>query len=67
MPSRRRYHARRRRNLTSIPCLLWALFPPHGRWTKAAIIHDPLNANGIDSKAYAKRKFREAVKVSGVS
>jgi len=54
-------------DLASVPRLLWALFPPHGRWAKAAIIHDYLYANAIGSKAYADRTFREAMGVLGVS
>ncbi|SDO94242.1 Protein of unknown function [Ralstonia sp. 25mfcol4.1] len=54
-------------DLASVPRLLWALFPPHGRWAKAAIIHDYLYANAIGSKAYADRTFREAMEVLGVS
>jgi len=54
-------------DLASVPRLLWALFPPHGRWAKAAIIHDYLYANAIGSKAYADRTFLEAMEVLGVS
>lgn len=54
-------------DLASVPRLLWALFPPHGRWAKAAIIHDYLYAQAIGSKAYADRTFLEAMKVLGVS
>lgn len=54
-------------DLASVPRLLWAIFPPHGRWAKAAIIHDFLYARGIGSKAYADRTFLEAMEVLGVS
>ena len=35
-------------DLASVPRLLWALFPPHGRYAKAAIIHDWLYDNVTD-------------------
>ena len=54
-------------DLATIPRLLWALFPPHGRYAKAAIVHDYLYANAIGSKAYADRIFLEAMEVLGVS
>lgn len=54
-------------DLATIPRLLWTIFPPHGRWAKAAIIHDYLYTNAIDSKAYADRVFLEAMGVLGVS
>ncbi len=54
-------------DLATIPRLLWAIFPPHGRWAKAAIIHDYLYANAIGSKDYADRIFLEAMAVLGVS
>jgi hypothetical protein len=56
-----------RYGIRRVPRLLWALFPPHGRWAKAAIIHDYLYANGIGSKAYADRTFLEAMEVLGVA
>lgn len=54
-------------DLATIPRPLWALFPPHGRWAKAAIIHDYLYANAIGSKQSADLVFLEAMKVLGVS
>lgn len=54
-------------DLASVPRLLWAIFPPHGRWAKAAIIHDYLYARAIGSKASADRTFLEAMTVLGVS
>lgn len=53
-------------DLTSVPQLLWSLFPPHGRWAKAAIVHDHLYANAIGSKRYADAVFLEAMGVLGV-
>lgn len=54
-------------DLATVPRLLWALFPPHGRWAKAAIVHDYLYDRAIGSKAYADRTFLEAMEVLGVS
>ena len=54
-------------DLATAPRLLWALFPPHGRYAKAAIVHDYLYAQAIGSKAYADRTFLEAMEVLGVS
>ena len=54
-------------DLATVPRLLLALFPPHGRYAKAAIVHDFLYAQAIGSKAYADRTFLEAMEVLGVS
>lgn len=53
-------------DLATVPRLLWAVFPPHGRYAKAAIIHDYLYEQAIGSKAYADRTFLEAMTVLGV-
>lgn len=53
-------------DLASVPRILWAIFPPHGRWAKAAIIHDYLYAQGIGTKEYADSVFNEAMAVLGV-
>jgi hypothetical protein len=52
-------------DLTSVPRILWAVFPPHGRYAKAAIVHDYLYAQGIGSRAWANRVFLEAMQVLG--
>ncbi|EGM7790980.1 TPA: DUF1353 domain-containing protein [Escherichia coli] len=54
-------------DLASVPRLLWALFPPHGRYAKAAIIHDWLYDNALRTKAEADRIFLDAMTVLGVS
>lgn len=54
-------------DLATVPRLLWAFFPPHGRWAKAAIIHDFLYELAIGTKAEADRTFLEAMTVLGVS
>lgn len=53
-------------DLASVPRALWSIFPPHGRYAKAAIVHDYLYANAIGTKAGADRVFYEAMAVLGV-
>jgi hypothetical protein len=53
-------------DLASVPRLLWAIFPPHGKYAKAAIVHDYLYANAIGTKDEADRIFYEAMGVLGV-
>jgi hypothetical protein len=53
-------------DLASVPRLLWAIFPPHGRYAKAAIVHDYLYAQAIGTKAEADSIFNEAMAVLGV-
>lgn len=50
-------------DLASVPRLLWVVFPPHGRYAKAAIVHDYLYANAIGTKSGADRIFLEAMGV----
>jgi hypothetical protein len=53
-------------NLASVPRILWTIFPPHGKWAKAAIIHDYLYDNGIGTKKFADEVFLEAMETLGV-
>ncbi|MCW5223489.1 DUF1353 domain-containing protein [Verminephrobacter aporrectodeae subsp. tuberculatae] len=53
-------------DLASVPRLLWAIFPPHGRYAKAAIVHDYLYKEAIGSKAFADQVFLEAMQVLDV-
>lgn len=53
-------------DLATVPRVLWTIFPPHGRYAKAAIVHDYLYAQGIGTKAWADRVFLEAMEVLGV-
>jgi hypothetical protein len=53
-------------DLASVPRLLWWWLPPHGRYAKAAIIHDYLYDNAIGTRAYADKVFLEAMEVLGV-
>jgi hypothetical protein len=50
-------------DLASVPRILWAIFPPHGKWAKAAIVHDYLYANAVKTKDYADKVFLEAMGV----
>jgi len=53
-------------DLASTPRLLWAIFPPHGQYAKAAIVHDYMYDQAIGSKAFADAVFLEAMEVLGV-
>ena len=53
-------------DLASVPRALWTIFPPHGRYAKAAIVHDYLYSNAIGSKRWADQVFFEAMGVLGV-
>lgn len=53
-------------DLASTPRMLWMLFPPHGEYAKAAIVHDYLYANAIGTRAWADEVFLEAMRVLGV-
>ena len=53
-------------DLTSVPRFLWSIFPPHGKYAKAAIVHDYLYTNAIGTKAWADEVFCEAMGVLGV-
>lgn len=56
-------------DLTSVPRVLWALLPPHGRYAKAAILHDYLLTKvraGELSRPTADAIFYQAMKVLAV-
>lgn len=53
-------------DLATVPRLLWTIFPPHGQYAKAAIVHDYLYERAIGSKAFADAVFLEAMEVLGV-
>lgn len=54
-------------DFASIPRPLWVLFPPTGRYGKAAVVHDYLyRTPGLVSKAIADATFLEAMGVLGV-
>lgn len=54
-------------DFASIPRLLWSVLPPHGKYAKAAVLHDWMYANAYRDKAYADKIFHEAMVVLGVS
>lgn len=53
-------------DLASVPRALWSVFPPHGKYAKAAILHDYLYEHAINTKRYADNIFLEAMEVLGV-
>ena len=53
-------------DLASVPRVLWSVFPPHGRYAKAAIVHDYLYSNAIGTKTWADQVFLEAMTVLNV-
>lgn len=54
-------------DFASVPRLLWAIFPPHGKWAKAAIVHDFLYTKPhTRSKEECDLIFLEAMSVLGV-
>lgn len=53
-------------DLASVPRALWWMIPPHGRYAKAAIVHDYLYDQAIGTKEYADKVFLEAMEVLGV-
>jgi hypothetical protein len=42
------------------------IFPPHGKYAKAAIVHDYLYSQAVGTKAFADNVFNEAMAVLGV-
>lgn len=54
-------------DLASVPRPLWVIFPPHGEYAKAAIVHDYLYDQAIGSKHWADEVFLEAMIVLGVA
>jgi Protein of unknown function (DUF1353) len=53
-------------DLASVPRVLWSIFPPHGSWAKAAIVHDHLYDLALYTKPFADSVFLEAMQVLGV-
>ena len=56
-------------DLASIPRILWSWLPPHGRYAKAALLHDWLYSPHAAAyeRRFADRVFLEAMAVLGVS
>lgn len=53
-------------DLTSVPRILWTIFPPHGKYAKAAIIHDFMYDQALKTKKEADNCFYEGMLVLGV-
>ena len=53
-------------DFATIPRILWPIFPPYGRHTKAAILHDYLYTSCTCSRRQSDKIFREAMKKDGV-
>ncbi len=53
-------------DLASVPRPLWSLFPPHGEYAKAAILHDYLYQLKIGTRASADKAFLSAMESLGV-
>ena len=51
----------------SVPRILWALFPPHGRYVRAAMVHDYLYRTGIGTRKEADVEFRKIMEYDGLS
>ena len=55
-----------RTDFASVPRALWALFPPTGKHSRAAVVHDFLFATAPFPKAQCDAIFYEAMRASGV-
>lgn len=53
-------------DFASIPRFLWAIYPPTGRWGKAAVVHDYLYRTGVRPRLECDAIFLEAMTVLGV-
>lgn len=52
-------------DLASVPRFLWPIFPPHGKYAPAAVIHDWMLESGFDRKV-CDLVFLEGMKTLGV-
>lgn len=53
-------------DLASVPRCLWAVLPPHGKWAKAAVVHDYLYDHALRTKQEADNIFYQGLMVLGV-
>jgi hypothetical protein len=53
-------------DFASIPRFLWSILPPHGKYAKAAVIHDWMYNNAYKTKEFADKTFYDAMLVLGV-
>lgn len=51
----------------SVPRGLWNIFPPHGKYSAGAVVHDYLYRRTLMDRAICDRVFLEAMEVLGVS
>ena len=54
-------------DLAQIPRVLWILYAPFGKYSKAAVVHDYLYRNQKTSRKEADDIFYEAMKFDGVA
>ena len=54
-------------DFASVPRFLWWLFPPTGKYSPAAVIHDYIYTYMVYSRAKCDDIFDEAMKVMGVN
>ena len=54
-------------DFASIPRTFWSIFPPFGRYIRAAILHDYCYQNGLFSRKIADRLFFEEMMKDGVA
>jgi hypothetical protein len=54
-------------DFASVPRAFWSIFPPHGKYAKAAVIHDWMYKNAYKNKEFADKTFYEAMLVLGVN
>jgi len=54
-------------DFASVPRIFWAMFPPWGRYSPAAVVHDYLYVVGGCPRIHADRMFLEAMEILGVS
>ena len=53
-------------DLASVPRILWSIFPPHGQYSKAAVLHDYLYRVSKLSRAHCDRIFLDCMEALGV-
>lgn len=53
-------------DLASVPRFLWAIYPPYGKYTSAAVLHDYLCESEWVSRKDGDKLFLEAMKHSNV-
>ena len=54
-------------DFASVPRIFWAILPPDGEYTQAAVVHDYLYNSRIYNRKKSDSIFIEAMKVLGVS